>query len=354
MVNNGDKSKNGYLELLRFIFAIFIIGGHMIGYTEDEVPGKYYHFYNGWIGVEFFFLVTGYLIAKETCKAHSKDIRGCIKGIWKRYVNIFKYYLLAIVTLLFLNQIIGGFSIEYFFSELVASIPNLLMLEMLGVPTNNVFPYGWYLSAMMISILIIYPLAYYLPRVLKTVLFSVCGIGLLISLFLEFEHITVIYYKWGIFYGGLIRAFSVIMIGAAVFELTGLFDRFLGDKGFWIIPRLLLETAGLIVALVYMHLYSTQDAIVYIVLGLAVAVAAAFSEHAVMPRLIKGKFVEKLGRLSFPTYLNQYAGFLIIMNFITWFNGNDWGFFIAIVVVTIVIAVVDEGLFKIRIIRKGN
>ena len=50
------SGRNGKIELLRFLAAIFIMNGHLsqIGFENDRP------FLGGWFYVEFFFMLTGY------------------------------------------------------------------------------------------------------------------------------------------------------------------------------------------------------------------------------------------------------------------------------------------------------
>lgn len=53
----SDIRRNGMIDFMRFVFACGIVLGHANSIVV-VMPG-------GWIGVEFFFLVTGYLMYGE-------------------------------------------------------------------------------------------------------------------------------------------------------------------------------------------------------------------------------------------------------------------------------------------------
>ena len=70
-----NNTKNLIIELLRFIFATFIIFFHM----DKDILGlesvinsfgsmNITFFSNGFIGVEFFFMLTGLFMAERVCK----------------------------------------------------------------------------------------------------------------------------------------------------------------------------------------------------------------------------------------------------------------------------------------------
>ena len=67
------EKKNYTIDLLRFIFCIVIMLFHISG----EIEGTPFNF--GYMGVEFFFIVTGYYLTAHAMKV----IRGAILS-WKR------------------------------------------------------------------------------------------------------------------------------------------------------------------------------------------------------------------------------------------------------------------------------
>ena len=63
------KKRNGTIDILRFLFCIGILLFHIEKYIFEEPSlknGIHFDFFpHGSIGVEFFFLVTGWLMAKS-------------------------------------------------------------------------------------------------------------------------------------------------------------------------------------------------------------------------------------------------------------------------------------------------
>ena len=69
-----EKRKNGKIELIRFIFTMFIVFYHCQRHYLKGVlyAGHFTFFARGYIGVEFFFLVTGFFMARTAYKYGSK------------------------------------------------------------------------------------------------------------------------------------------------------------------------------------------------------------------------------------------------------------------------------------------
>lgn len=99
------KKKSGKIELLRFLFSLMIIFHHMNLHFWDMKLG-----YNGWIfskkgyiGVEFFFLVSGFLMAASMRKM-PKDtnvIKGSINFVWRKIKAILPYHIPLYIGTLF-------------------------------------------------------------------------------------------------------------------------------------------------------------------------------------------------------------------------------------------------------------
>ena len=60
-----NKKHNGIISLWKFIFSLVIMIYHAkIFFPEENIP----IFRGGYIGVEFFFLVSGFFLAKKALK----------------------------------------------------------------------------------------------------------------------------------------------------------------------------------------------------------------------------------------------------------------------------------------------
>ena len=73
MDNTLTDRKNSTIELFRFIFAFIIMNFHFIMLNGG---GENSFFRHGNTGVEYFFLVSGYLMALHTEKNRAKISRG--------------------------------------------------------------------------------------------------------------------------------------------------------------------------------------------------------------------------------------------------------------------------------------
>ncbi len=221
------SKRNGEIDLLRFLFSLGIVFFHFnIDYKKD-------FFVNGYIGVEFFFLVTGYLMARHARMrgGHDLTLEQVSDENWTFIINkikvFYKYYICVILIHFIVRSIlILHRSITSVFHGLITGIPNYLLIFMgLNQDTGRLPISGiWYLSAMVIAMFILY------PWILKNYKFAVKWLFPVLSLFLTgyLYHTNNSISNWtnwsGFTFNGILRALAEIALGAALFELTLLFS----------------------------------------------------------------------------------------------------------------------------------
>ncbi len=112
----------------------------------------------GYVGVEFFFVVSGVFLAGSIVKIWDKDNsnlgKDTLNFIWKKFCFFFPYLLVDYVLIL------GLFIISYDFPihKLANSVWELFLLQKIGIKYFAVNVSTWYLSSMLISMFFIYPL----------------------------------------------------------------------------------------------------------------------------------------------------------------------------------------------------
>lgn len=146
--------RNGNVELLRFIFASTIVLHHAI------LPV----FYGGWLGVEFFFILSGFYMAKEIYP-HKKDtssesismtIYFSNKNLKKRFCSLLPYMLISTI-IGFIVQLVARDN--YNLLSLVARLPyEFFFLQNYGFAALSCTGTVWYLSAMFLAIWLLYPI----------------------------------------------------------------------------------------------------------------------------------------------------------------------------------------------------
>ena len=64
------RGRNNLVELARFLFSILVVGYHIqMTFSGDSID----FFENGAVAVEFFFLISGYFLARSVEKISTKE-----------------------------------------------------------------------------------------------------------------------------------------------------------------------------------------------------------------------------------------------------------------------------------------
>ena len=133
---------NGKIEFLRFVFCICVLLFHGGKYILGEASLKNgIHascFVHGSIGVEFFFVLSGFLMAKSVYKkTHSDKIESLgnetfnfmtrkIKGFLPEHIISFIFALITYI-------IMENFVLKKIINYVIESLPSFFLLQMLGV-----------------------------------------------------------------------------------------------------------------------------------------------------------------------------------------------------------------------------
>lgn len=314
MKQNNDinqKSKhNGIISFWKFMFAIMIVVYHFNLGNSQKLILKY-----GYIGVEFFFIVSGYFLGKKALnqEGENKDIgKDTFKYISGKIFSFFPYMLIAYIITLALNVSQN----LYTKGEIINSIWNLLFLETSGIKTTLVIGQTWYISAMLLSMLIIYPLI----RKYKSnfVLIVSPIIVIFTGGWISHNYGTVNGWMYtGMFYICLLRGFFEIALGTILYIMTEKIKK----VNFTIISKFILTVIELCGFISIFCITSIQDAGTkydfIMILILSISILLAFSEKTLFFNFSNNHIFYYLEKLSLPIYLNH--------NWIIYLVNKFWG-----------------------------
>lgn len=213
----NKKARIAEIEIVRVFAALAIMLFHM-----NILPG-------GQLAVEIFAVLSGLLMASsvtsmpEECK---NDIIGATYRFVARKIRAF-YPELIVATLIGVvcfnyAKVSLAESLNYIFASLTG---NLLLLKMSGFSwcAGGACPPSWYLSSMIISMILICP---FLLKVKKLYFFLAPGVGLFLYLYFNFDGVEKSSCQdWlGFTYGGNIRVCSELLIAIGAYPIV----RYLG------------------------------------------------------------------------------------------------------------------------------
>ncbi len=318
----SKPARNGIIEFMRFIFSLVVICYHGLAFLPKD--SQFLRFPNGTIAVEFFFILSGFLMAKTTSKKiNDKTSIGIdsAKFIYKKYSSIFPYHLYAFTCTFIIIVIINNLSLFEIVKTLINSLPNLFMLDMTGLPFNLIVGYEWYISAMLIAMAVIYPFLRRWFNLTTKVFAPVISLLLLGWIWQTYGQITYISVWTGFAFKGVVKAFAEILLGCATYSAYEKIKN-LNFTGFGKFVLLIAEAIGYLATLLYATTKKSETYYFYLVFFIALSIAISFSGKTITCKIFKSKFYTFLGKLSLPLYLNQYGYFLIVNKYFTNIQGN--------------------------------
>lgn len=307
--------RNGKIDFLRFVFSIVIMLHHLGMHTELFKFGDtdFRVINQGGFAVVFFFLVSGWLLAnqKVTCDVNEIPQRTC-SYLWRRY----KQYMVWFIPAFLLNMVIdylNGHKLANVLLHVIYNVPNIFMLQRIGFGYSEVYPMGyyvnaaWYLSALIICSLIIYPLLLFKKEWFTKIgapIISIYGMFVLLNNYGRLRTPEGIYYP-----------ITVMCMGCIAHEITGILNKSLPRK-YTIVTIRFFEGAIYLLALLYICSDLPFSFEFPMALLLMLAISISFSD-ASRSRLFNNKFCVFLGEASFPLYMLHEAIGLIYERIIT-------------------------------------
>ena len=298
--------RNGKIEFLRFIFSVIIVIHHSRNFLGDAKC----KFLGGSFAVEFFFLVSGYLMMASIEKLSARKEPGQDLGretlgfLWKKAKSVYPDLLIAWVIALFFTAFAKKKSILGMAALAVDSFYELTLLKMSGLESISLNGVTWYISSMLLCMAILYPLIRKYPDMMK-------HIGLPMITLIALGYLGGQYgaprdpLKWIEFTKkGNVRALGEISLGA----ITYLGVKAAGKVELTKLGKVLVtvaEWAGYILLILYMYYAKATGRDYFFLLVLAVAVGLSFSHKGIDAELFDNPVCIWLGKWSLPLYLGH-------------------------------------------------
>lgn len=202
--------RNAEIEIYRFLMTIGVI---ILHFSEDY--SAKYHFKGGYLGVDFFFMVSGYFLMTHYYRYNLAECcpeENAIKYTTARIKKLYMPYLTAILLMTLVMWIDFGGGLRGLYSLLYEHRWQFLMLHSVGAPTKCIIRSVWFLSPLILLSYFIY--------------FALCfnkkffvGIAPIISILLyafiaqEYGFLGMHFNYAGIFVGGIIRGLAGMAMG---------------------------------------------------------------------------------------------------------------------------------------------
>lgn len=141
-----NNQRNCLLEFWRFVFCMAVLAFHFF------IRTKWDYFHAGYLGVEFFFLVSGYFIGayyEKHQKGQGLLIR--LKSVWiyavSRIRRLYPLYLLALVLMLTVKTVINGWRAKEILSTVKNCLAEFFLLQWTPLGNEVLISAGWFVPA---------------------------------------------------------------------------------------------------------------------------------------------------------------------------------------------------------------
>ena len=307
-----EKRRNGAIDFLKFVFSVMIVlyHGRNLGNPENPI------FRSGKVAVEFFFIVSGYLMAAKaeqiSCRENLRIGEETSSFILGKIKTLLPHTLLAFVIGYSAAMFLSANPIAYV-KKLPYSIWEVSFLWMSGLGEEWINGQTWYLSSMLLVMLVLYPIAIKNFDVFSKVVAP--AVGVLVLGWIAKEQGFLATYKndaWtGTVYNGNLRALSEICIGTISYELA----KVLSKMNFTKLGSVLVALTewGLYLTVIIWGGNSRSYGKLFVsVFLLCVAIALTFSEKGFFSNWFNKKPFYWLGNFSFILYLNHITAGAIL------------------------------------------
>jgi len=177
------RSRNTIVELARFLFSILVVGYHVQMSMNNDVADI---FENGALAVEFFFLLSGYFLARSIEKINGIANRRntfieTLHFMKNKVKGIIPTHITAIIAMI---AIILIFNLSNAGKLILNGLPSVFLVHMAVIWDSSyylalIIP-EWYLSAMLLSMLFIFPIGLLLRKKLKGIFIPLISVVIIL------------------------------------------------------------------------------------------------------------------------------------------------------------------------------
>lgn len=324
---NASNVKNGKIEFYRFIFCLAVLFFHIEKYLmgEPELGGNIHFslFAHGSLGVEFFFLTSGFFMARSakrllnqsTILNNEQKANAYAGFIFHKYRRIFVPHAVAFVITFATHSIVMELSEKEIFVDAIQNIPSFFLLQMTGMGSNNVNHVEWYLSAMLIAMVILFPLLlnhYYSFLRYWGPFIAIIGLGCLQYITGALTGVMI----WtAITYKSVLRAIFEIILGGTCFEVSE-WMRARGARADKKTIKILtfIEMFVFVLSVVCMMTTWERTYEIYVLAMIMIVIILSGSEITGLKNLFNNKVCYFLGDISLAIYLSQLTAIYIVSN----------------------------------------
>lgn len=299
------KRRNGEIDLLKFIFSLVIVLFHTFHYNKINGIQP---FIGGNVAVEFFFLVSGFLMAQSASRVSPEQSSLGIKTknfLFRKIKGLFPEFGIAwIIGFAVIQCAEESVSVVGIIKDFLTGLWELFFLRMSGLTDFRANVVTWYISAMLLSMLVLYPLLLKYKDTFFYIIapcISIFLIGYMCKVFGNLGDGT----SWeGFYYRGIMRAFAELSLGCILFKISQTILRFQYTKPARSLFSI-VELLGYGFCIYWMFGHKSSKMSFVLIMILAVCLTLTFSHVGIAAPLFDNKVCYMLGKISFALYISH-------------------------------------------------
>ena len=233
--------------------AFFIVFYHTAWINHNAVFG---YPKAGYLAVDFFFIVSGYMIMRSCRENQRKGTEpGTLRYCFHKLMSFLPYLIVVEIIFGIVNGLAAtdpSYAFEKNFDKFMAGmwyqLKNILCLSMLNIYNGDI---SWYLSALILSTLILYPIIRRSEVVFPRYIAPALGVILIIIILVVTGQInSPNHTTFGFLSKGLILGVAEMSLGIFAYELTGIMQkhRFKNDNVVYTVT----EIAAFVILAIFM------------------------------------------------------------------------------------------------------
>lgn len=331
--------RNTTVELLRFIFAIVIVIFHFGQKNYINNLGS-----NGYLGVEFFFLVSGWFMAKNAHRQDFSDIGEMTFFYTAKKIATFAipYYVCWLGSYL-ISNIMAHSSLKEFVFNFLRSIPEALLLRSTGMKMVCYISQTWYISAMLLTVVLCYPLICKLKNLYIYWIAPLMAFFILALISLKCGTLGDVDVLIGVFTKGFLRGLAVMNLGVFMYGVgQKIHNISLTELGTKIISCVELFIVASLIMYSILPLNLGMDFVFCLISAIVLLIILSFETYWELVLSKKSCIIGKMGKLSLYIYLVPAITNNIVEILVKYVHSNIISCIIYIAIV-IISAIILEG-----------
>ena len=324
------QNRNGTIEILRFIFIWVVVCYHanpMFSFSK--------FFTGGFMAVEFFFILSGFFMAHAAKKPPVDQTgRDAFDFLKHKISAIYPSFLICFITGFIVREYFGaGYVSSHFLYRVIYSFGELGFLQMAGYPAYCVTGVGWYLSALFLCMLFLYPLLRKYQSVFVFVLAPLLSIFLIGFMVRTNGNVNVPdYLYFDVVYKGVLRGTADICLGCMCFYLCCYWKTLswtrAGKRALTCVEVFCYAAALFMTTVSHVRPFS-----VFIVVLFVLSVAATMSGKTLLAGKLDGKVSLFLGEWSVTVFFSHFYWLDILQH-----EGGAWPWQMRVVAYLLLVA----------------